>query len=290
MFAKLLLDLAYVGTKGTKLSGGRDLNQAVAGGGSRPYPQFGPIATIEPRASSSYHALQTRVERELSPGQALLAAYTWSKSIDDASSLLGVADSESLFPQDSNNLRGERSLSTFHASHRFVLSYLQQLAFGKGQRWRSHSAARRLLGDWEVGVILALQSGHPFTVLRSIDQSGTGPGPAGDLRDRPDLIGDPYQPGPVPNHPDPACHATVSRGGKAADVVHDPASWFNPCAFAAPGTKRFGNAGRNSLIGPGLANIDFSIGKVFPLRRARIGSPPSNLPTPSRPARRARFN
>ena len=89
MFTKLLLDLAYVGTKGTKLSGGRDLNQAVA---RRRLSAISSIrAYCDYRAScfSSYHALQTRVERELSPGQALLAAYTWSKSIDDASSLLG---------------------------------------------------------------------------------------------------------------------------------------------------------------------------------------------------------
>ena len=263
----LLADLGYVGTKGTELTGGLDLNQAAAGGtGPPPYPQFGPILAVESRASSSYHALQARLEKRSTHGQTWLAAYTWSKSIDDASSPVGSADGESLVPQDSNDLRGERSLSTFHASHRFVLSFLQVLPSSQRLGGLSQSRlARHLLGDWQTGLIASFQSGHPFTVLRSIDQSGTGFGPAGDLRDRPDLVADPRQPGPIPNNPDPACHQISSQGGKAADVVDDPASWFNPCAFAAPVTKRFGTAGRNSVIGPGLANIDFSLSKVISL-------------------------
>jgi hypothetical protein len=265
----LLADLGYVGTKGTGLTGGRDLNQAEAGKANpRPYPQFGPILAVESRASSSYNALQARLEKRSTRGQTWLAAYTWSKSIDNASSPVGSAQGESLVPQDSNDLRGERSLSTFHASHRFVLSFLQSLPSSQRLAQLSHSwLTGYLLGDWQAGLIASFQSGHPFTVFRSIDQSGTGFGPAGDLRDRPDLITDPGKPGPVPTNPDPACQQTFSRGGKAADVVDDPASWFNPCAFAAPGTMRFGTEGRNSVIGPGLANIDFSLSKLVPLGR-----------------------
>jgi hypothetical protein len=265
----LLADLGYVGTKGTRLTGGRDLNQAAAGGISLPpYPQFGPIAITESRASSNYNALQARLERRSSRGQTWLAAYTWSRSIDDASSPLGTAQGESLIPQNSSDLRGERSLSTFHASHRIVFSFLQSLPSRQRLGGLTHSRLTgHLLGDWQAGLITSFQSGHPFTVLRSIDQSGTGFGPAGDLRDRPDLIADPGQPGPILNNPDPACHQTLSQGGKAADVVSDPASWFNPCAFAAPDTKRFGTEGRNSVIGPGLANIDFSLSKAIPLGR-----------------------
>jgi hypothetical protein len=264
-----LADLGYVGTKGTELTGGRDLNQAEAGEANpRPYPQFGPILAVQSHASSSYNALQARLEKRSTRGQTWLAAYTWSKSLDNASSPVGSAQGESLVPQDSNDLRGERSLSTFHASHRFVLSFLQSLPSSQRLAQLSHSRLTGyLLGDWQTGLIASFQSGHPFTVLRSIDQSGTGFGPAGDLRDRPDLIADPGKPGPVPNNPDPACQQTLSQGGKAADVVDDPASWFNPCAFAAPGTMRFGTEGRNSVIGPGLANIDFSLSKLVPLGR-----------------------
>jgi hypothetical protein len=83
--------------------------------------------------------------------------------------------------------------------------------------------------------------------------------------DRPDAIADPYTAGPVLANPDPACHSTVSAGGRAADRVRSPAAWFNPCAFAAPSTNRFGNAGRNSLIGPALRNFDLLLSKNVPV-------------------------
>ena len=79
------------------------------------------------------------------------------------------------------------------------------------------------------------------------------------------MISDPFRAGPVAVNPDPLCHATISSGGRAADRVHTTQTWFNPCAFASPGVA-FGNAGRNSLIGPGLANFDVSA-----LKEIRIG-------------------
>ena len=112
-------------------------------------------------------------------------------------------------------------------------------------------------------MIATFQTGHPFSVFRSVDQSGTAPHPFGDLSDRPDLIADPMQAGPVAGHPDLACRATKSAGGRAADRVRDPESWFNACAFAAPSTRRFGTAGRNIVIGPGIANVDFSLARKF---------------------------
>ena len=262
----LLVDAAYVGTKGTKLIGTRDINQPRPGNGPRPFPQFGTIGSFGSRNSSNYHSLQLRVEKRFHHGFTFLAAYTWSKSIDDTSTWLSEAAAEPGIPQDSFDLRAQRALSNFHANHRFVLSYLHELPFGTGKRWLEDGRVlRHLFGNWQLGIITTLQSGRPFTVNRAIDQSLTGTELA--ASDRPDQIADPSQAGPVPNHPDPACHATVSQGGRAADVVADPASWFNPCAFAAPATPRFGNAGRNSVIGPSLKNIDVSLIKQIPLRR-----------------------
>jgi len=107
--------------------------------------------------------------------------------------------------------------------------------------------------------LVTLQSGRPFTVNRSIDQSKTGV-TLGTF-DRPNLIADPMKAGPVLSNPNPACHTTRSQGGLAADITGDPSSWFNPCAFAAPATPSFGTAGRNILIGPGLSAIDFGLHK-----------------------------
>ena len=249
-----------------KLIGTRDINQPRPGNGPRPFPQFGTIGSFGSRNSSNYHSLQLRVEKRFHQGFTFLAAYTWSKSIDDTSTWLSEAAAEPGIPQDSFDLRAQRALSNFHANHRFVLSYLHELPFGTGKRWLEDGRVlRHLFGNWQLGIITTLQSGRPFTVNRAIDQSLTGTELA--ASDRPDQIADPSQAGPVPNHPDPACHATVSQGGRAADVVADPASWFNPCAFAAPATPRFGNAGRNSVIGPSLKNIDVSLIKQIPLRR-----------------------
>ena len=70
----------------------------------------------------------------------------------------------------------------------------------------------------------------------------------------------------MPANPNPGCRATQSQGGLAADVVRKPQSWFNPCAFATPAPGRFGSAGRNILIGPGIQNLDASLVKNMNFR------------------------
>jgi hypothetical protein len=261
----LVLETAYVGSKGTGLTGTTEMNQPPEGGGPRPFPQHGPIASVESRASSSYQSMQIRLERRLRQGSSFLVAHTWAKSIDDASLYLGLAQAESYAPQDSRTRSGERALSTFHTAHRLSVIYLQELPpLAASSGW-----TRGLLGSWQIGLIGSINSGQPFPILRQLDQSGTGAGFLGDQSDRPDVVADPTRAGPVPNHPDPACRLTVSHGGKAADKVEDPASWFNPCAFAAPTGLRFGNSARNNVIGPGRANIDFSLSKRFLLGAER---------------------
>jgi hypothetical protein len=273
-----VLDLAYVGSKGTRLLRRSNPNQPRPGG-LPPYPQFGAWQFFESGASSVYHSLQFRTERRVANGLTLLAAYTWSKSIDDASALLGTF-AEPGFPQDSGNLRGERGLSNFDARHRLVASYVYALPWGKGRRWLTRGPGHAVFGNWIVSGIWTVQSGRPFTVNRAIDQSGTGTfliAPS----DRPDVIANPFVAGPVAAHPDPQCHASVSQGGRAADVVRDPSSWFNPCAFA-PAPGRFGSTGRNSLTGPGLFQLDFAALKEFPLgseaRRLQLRFEFFNLP------------
>jgi hypothetical protein len=126
----------------------------------------------------------------------------------------------------------------------------------------------KILGGWKLGGIWTMQSGRAFTVNRAVDQSKTGTFTLAPT-DRPDQIGDPFVAGPVANNPDPACRVLASKGGRAADAVLTPESWFNPCAFAAaPG--RFGSAGRNSLTGPNLRNIDVSLLKILPLPEGRV--------------------
>jgi len=250
----LLFDIAYVGSKGSRLIIARDINQSALGG-TPPFPAFGAITMNTSEGDSSYHALQVRSEKRASHGLAFLASYTYSKSLDDASGLFGTR-AEPGYPQNSYDLSADRGLSNFNVKHRFVFSSIYELPFGKGQRWFADPGAlSHIFGGWRLSGILTLQSGQPFSVNRGVDQSGTGTIALGNI-DRPDLVGNPNVAGPIAANP----------GCNAPSRVHTTADWFNPCAFAAaPG--RFGNAGRNILIGPDFKDVDFSV-----LKEMRLGS------------------
>src|SRR5262249_49263092 len=110
-----VFEIGYVGTKGTRLLSGRDINQPAPSTvfpNLRPNPLFDDITGLESRGNSTYHALQMRVQQTYRAGLTLLATYTWSKSIDDASGFF-ASTGDPNFPQDSNNVRLERARSGF---------------------------------------------------------------------------------------------------------------------------------------------------------------------------------
>ena len=242
----LLLDVAYVGSKGSRLIVQRDINQSPLGG-TPPYPEFGPITMNSSGADSSYNSLQVRAEKRATHGLAFLASYTFSKSLDDSSGLYGTL-AEPGYPQNSYDLPADRGLSNFNVKHRFVFSSIYELPFGTQQHWLAEPGiANRILGNWMLSGILTLQSGQPFTVNRGVNQSGTGTIALGNI-DRPNVVSNPNVAGPVAANP----------GCVAPAQVHTVADWFNPCAFvAAPGA--FGDEARNSNIGPDFKDLDFSL-------------------------------
>jgi hypothetical protein len=263
-----MVDLAYVGTKGTHLPSPRDLNQPDLLTGVAPYPQLSSILFMDSVASSTYNALQFRSEKRVSKGLAFLAAYTFSKSIDDSSAVFAGSVGSGL-PQDSNNLRAERGLSDFDMRHRLSVSYLYDLPFGAGERWLNREGLLyHLLGNWQTSGILTLQSGSPFTANMATARNPAAITSLG-VSDRPDLIANPFKAGPVAANSNPACHTTISQGGLAADQVRAPQSWFNPCAFDAPPSDRYGTEGRNQLTGPGTNNLDFAVFKNFHVRKEK---------------------
>ena len=237
-----VVEVAYVGSKGTKLLTARDINQpqpSVLPQGlpfvPRPNPQFDDINLLESRANSNYHALQARFQRRMTRGFSTLASYTWSKSLDDASNFFTSAGDPN-FPQNSYNVAAERGRSNFDVAHRLSVSYSYALPF----RSSNNDFAAKLVNGWETFGILTLQSGRPFTValLSEIDNSGTGRSILGfGNNDRPNLIGNPQLSDPTPDR------------------------WFNTAAFAfsAPGT--FGNAGRNIVDGPGYQSFNAALVK-----------------------------
>ncbi len=242
-----VFEVAYVGSKGTKLLSARDLNQpqpSVLPPGlpfvPRPDPQFDEINTIESNASSNYHSLQARLQQRLSGGLAMLTSYTWSKSIDDASNFFPSAGDPN-YPQNSYNLRAERGRSNFDVRHRLSVSYVYDLPFGKGRAFLADSGGwSTVLSGWQTSGIITLQTGRPFTValLREFDNSGTGISALGfGANDRPNIVGNPEL------------------------SIRTPERWFNTSAFQFPPAGTFGNAGRNILDGPGFQTVNVGLSK-----------------------------
>ncbi len=236
--AARVVEIAYVGTKGTRLLDSRNINQpapSLTPNAPGLNPAFADIDIIESNANSIYHSFQARFQQRLSHGLSALASYTYSKSIDDSSGFFSTT-ADPNFPQNSHNLSAERGLSDFDIRNRLAISYAYDLPIARGHRY---------LGGWQSFGILTVQSGQPFTValLPSIDIANTGQGELGfGANQRPNVIGNP----------------SVANQG--------PNEWFNTSAFAPASPGHFGNAGRNALTGPGLGTFDFSIVKNTQLR------------------------
>jgi len=225
-----VVDISYLGAKGTKLIANRDINQARPSTqypNLRPLPQFADIDAYESRGNSHYGALQARFTRRLVAGLSGLAGYTWGKSIDDASGFFSSAG-DSNFPQDSNNARADRALSNFDVRHRLTLSYSYDLPL---------KSKNILLRGWQTNGVWTFQTGLPFSVTLQpgTDNSNTGiPNIGFAVVDRPNVVADPNLRSGTPEH------------------------WFNTSAFALPSYGTFGNAGRNILSGPGSSSVNVS--------------------------------
>jgi hypothetical protein len=174
--------------------------------------------------------LQISANKKFQHGLTVLMNYTWSKSIDDASS-------DTSAPTDPFNTKLDRAVSDFDVPHRFVSSVIWQLP-----RVTNHGFLLRLLASgWEFNGILTMQSGSPFSVTSGVDNSQSGVG-----ADRADIIGDP----------------SLSSGRPTAQLLQ---RYFNTSAFTVNTVGTFGTAGRNILLGPGIVNLDFGVIKAFAL-------------------------
>jgi hypothetical protein len=224
----MVIEVSYMGNHTVGADNGNVLNVPVPGEGPidprRPIPQLSSIRTIRWNGFGTYNALTVRAERRLAAGLTLATNYAWSKSIDDASDPGPTAYEQNL-PQDVRNLNAEKGLSSYDHRHRFVSSFVYEL---KG---------------WQLGGIVTIQSGSPFTVVNGVDRANIGAGPA----QRPDLLRDPNLP----------------RGER------DPQQWFDTSTFVQPAAFTFGNAGRNVVTGPGLGNLDMSLQRNFRLAENR---------------------
>ncbi len=228
------LTVGYVGSKGTHLDRAYDYNEPAPTASFtqslRKYPSYAAINVRSPSASSNYNALQASLEKRFSYGLSFLTSYTFSKSIDDASSWGGSV-------VDVTNFHFERGLSTFDTRHRFVASYTYDLPYGHGRQFgtTSSSLVNTVLGGWQTNGIVSIQGGNPLDPTTGLQLSGTQTG----------------------TRPDVTCNPN--------DYNHDPARWFNTACFSNNFAGRYGTAGRDIIIGPPTHNFDFALLKRFSL-------------------------
>ncbi len=243
LVSSLVLRAAYVGTRGTHLNLNLDENVAYPGPGAvparRPYPSVAQISAWEPRGPSEYNGLQLSAEKRLTAGLSFLVAYTYSKSLDEGAGGNSSTGESRINIQNPRNLSADYGLSNFNYGQRFTLSTMYQMPFGRGRKFLGNANAfeNAFAGGWQITSIVTAQSGAPFSVSLSNPTANTGTF---------------TRPNRVCNGNLPSSQQTISE-------------WYNLACFVAPPPYTFGNAGRNILIGPGLATWDLGADKDFAL-------------------------
>ena len=249
----LLISIGYVGSYSDRLDVTGLWNTAMTPGpgtaaqvqARRPFPWWPSTNFMgTSTGTTSYNGLEAKLERRFSNGLYYLVSYTWSKSIDSASS--GWFDAENGAggggPQDYYHPNLSRAVSAYDIPHYLSMSGVYELPFGRGKKYfNQHGAASWLLGNWQTNAIVQLRSGQPFTVSVGGDVANIGNGVSWFNYARPNLVGNPN---------------LSNRSWQ---------EWFNTSAFAAPSFS-YGNVGRDTLRTAPVYLADFSLFKNFPVR------------------------
>lgn len=284
-----LLQVAYVANHGVKLYSVTDTNQVDPtyddgsetigrplvtncpvsqggqGFGGPCFPWLGFFSYLGNRSSSNFNSLQVTLTKRYSHGLYLLAGYTYGHAIDTATSnLAGV-------PPDSNNYAEERGDGDYDIRHRFTLSLTYDLP--------SIKTRGQMLEGWQVTSILNLQTGEPYT----LGDYGDDISYTGELNDRWNMSGNPKDihwsaKGPLPffdfsdaAHSNAACLAQATAMGTLDNLHYYGCYQQGSAVITPPADTTQGNMRRNIFTGPGFANWDFSLSKMFRLtERVRL--------------------
>jgi hypothetical protein len=268
------LEIGYLGSHGVHLQRAHLINNAPPGAGAigprRPFPKISfiagsvlpdgvtytppvtgcptdqicfPVSTInllENTAQSWYDAGYINVRRRYTHGLTFLANYTWAKDLSDAPDFRSPMF-ESSIPQNNSDLEAERGPAC-DIRHRFAVSAVYDIP-----AWDHSGIVRAISKDWHVSTVYQVQTGFPFTVSVFGDTANSGT-VLGENPIRANVTGQPIFP----------------SGTRTA------ASWFNRAAFAAPPAYTFGDAGRNSVYGPGLQTLDLALVRNFNLTERAV--------------------
>jgi trimeric autotransporter adhesin len=239
-----LLNVDYNGSKGTDL----DVERAINIAGLQPF-------IYESSAGDSvFHAGSVRFRKRQSHGISYGAVYTFSKSIDDASSIGGGG---SVVSQDPFDIAADRGLSSFNQTHKFTGNWIAELPFGENHRYLQRGALSHILNAWSLSGDFTIASGLWYTPRVLGNSLDIDRGVSGSLRA--DVTGEPI---------------TVSNPSAL--------EWFNTAAFCSPSTSAgttntcvnpngtsFGDAGRNIIQGPGEVVVDMSLSKTITVKESR---------------------
>lgn len=232
--------IAYQGSAGRRLFHSSELNAAVYRPGAtiantdsrRPIPYFTQLSFAGTFGVSNYHALVLSVEKRLAKSLTFLAGGSWQRSTDLASY---TAFEGNLGAYPFGSQMKDYGPSDYNRNLRLTTSFNYLLPGPKT------GAIRYALGGWQMNGIIILQTGAMLNFTTGFDNSFSGIG-----GDRPDLLGD----------------FRLDTGRSTGDKI---LKYFNTAAFTANAPGTFGMAGRNIGVGPGYANVDFSIFKAFPM-------------------------
>jgi hypothetical protein len=211
------------------------------GSGAKPWPSWGSVTGLLWQVSSRYNALNAKIQTRLGNGLLAQASYTWSKSLDSGSNSLPTAYTNTVSNLPYFDPRLRRSVSDFDVPQMLVVSGTWEIPRLK----HSGNAVAWLMSGWQLGTLLQLNSGLPFTPTIAGDPLGLNSAQRYDFPDRLAL---------------PGCGNPVNPG--------DAAEYIKLSCFAAPSpATRLGDAGRNVARGPGLIDWDASLFKNIPVAR-----------------------
>jgi hypothetical protein len=247
--AGVVMNLDYNGSKGTRL----DIDRAITIAGVQPF-------IYESSAGNSvYHSGSIRLRKRMAHGIAVSGTYAYSKSIDDASSIGGGG---TVVAQNPFDIAGDRGLSSFDQRHKFTGNWIYELPFGENHRFAKNGALSHILGGWQWSGDFTIGSGLYFTPRVLGNSLDIGRGVSGSLRAN-------------------ATGAPLSLSNPTT------LEWFNTAAFCSPSSSfgsntpgsgstcanptgsSFGDAGRNTIEGPGQITFDMNFAKIITIKESR---------------------
>jgi len=242
----MVASIGYVGAQGVHLYAQRNLNTpapvdslgnpvpstCVSSScfftGAKPNPTLLGLDDAAPTSHSTYNGLVASLARQISKNLQGQVSYTYSRCIDDGSASSGLEQASAEIV-DAYNQRFDRGPCTFNITHALRVNGIYNLPF----------RGNKLVSGWQVGEILSAATGYPINVTNGLLPQVANTG--GITSDRPNFVA--------------GCHPYDVQGKLSGPFVQ----WFDPSCYAVQPFATLGNVGRNSLIGPGLLDLDFSI-------------------------------